>query len=208
MFINLLKVYNIKNMLSYNEVKERKYIILDDQPFEVVSSHVFRKQQRKPVNQTKLRNLINGSIKNHTFHSADNVEEADIERKNIKYLYKRPNRQAGITEFWFCEIDNPGNRFMLDESVIADQQMYLKENSEIEAMLFDEKVIGIKLPIKMDLKVVEAPPAVKGNTANAANKQITLETGLVINAPIFITEGEIIRVNTETGEYTERVKSE
>lgn len=193
-------------MLSYNEVKERKYIIVDDQPFEVVSSHVFRKQQRKPVNQTKLRNLINGSIKNHTFHSADNVEEADIERRNIKYLFKKPNRQAGTTEFWFSESENPSERFMLNESVIADQKLYLKENSEVEAMLFDDNVIGIKLPIKMELKVVEAPPAVKGNTANAANKQITLETGLVINAPIFITEGEIVRVNTETGEYTERVK--
>lgn len=193
-------------MLSYNEVKERKYIIIDDQPFEVVSSHVFRKQQRKPVNQTKLRNLINGSIKNHTFHSADNIEEADIERRNIKYLFRKPNRQAGITEFWFSSIENSGDRFMLPEDVIGDQVKFMKENSEVEAMLFDEKVIGIKLPIKIDLTVVEAPPAVKGNTANAANKQVTLETGLVINAPIFITEGEVIRVNTETGEYTERVK--
>ena len=193
-------------MLSYNEVKERRYIIIDEEPYEVVSSHVFRKQQRKPVNQTKLRNLINGSIKNHTFHSADNVEEAEIERKKIKYIFKKPNRQANTTEYWFSDTDNAQNRFMLDEQMLSGQTGYLKENSEVEALLFDEKIIGIKLPIKIDLKVVEAPPAVKGNTATGANKQITLETGLVINAPIFVTEGEIVRVNTETGEYTERVQ--
>ncbi len=194
-------------MLDYNEVKERKYIILEGQPFEVVSSHIFRKQQRKPVNQTKLRNLINGSIKNHTFHSADNIEEADIERNNIKFLFKKPSRQNNTTEYWFADLEDPSNRFMLDENVISNQKSYLKENNEVEALFFDEKVIGIKLPIKIDLKVVEAPPAVKGNTANAANKQVTLETGLVINAPIFIKEGEILRINTETGEYTERVQN-
>ncbi len=193
-------------MLSYNEVKERKYIILENEPYEVVSSHVFRKQQRKPVNQTKLRNLINGSIKNHTFHSADNIEEAEIERKKIKYIFKKPNRQQNNTEYWFSDINNPQERFMLSEELLSGQTGYLKENSEVEALLFDEKIIGIKLPIKIDLKVVEAPPAVKGNTATGANKQITLETGLVINAPIFVKEGEIVRVNTETGEYTERVQ--
>lgn len=193
-------------MLNYNEIKERKYIVLDEQPFEVVSSHVFSKQKRKPVNQTKLRNLLNGGVKNHTFHSNDVVKQADIERKKIKYLFNKLNHQRGTTEIWFVETDNPANRFMLDESVIGDQIKFMKENSEIDAMLFDEKVIGISLPIKVELLVVDAPPAVKGNTANAASKQITLETGVVINAPIFIMEGEKVRVNTETGEYVERVK--
>jgi elongation factor P len=194
-------------MLSYNEVKERKYIILDNQPFEVVSSHVFRKQQRKPVNQTKLRNMINGNVKNHTFHSADNVEEAEIERKEMKFLYKKLNRQTGKMELWFSKTDNPAERFLLNEEMVGSQINFLKENSVVESLIFDENVIGIKLPIKMELKVTEAPPAVRGNTANAANKQITLETGLVINAPIFITEGDIVRVNTETSEYVERVQN-
>jgi len=194
-------------MLNYNEVKERRYIIVDGDPYEVVSSHVFRKQQRKPVNQTKLRNLINGGIKNHTFHCADNIEEADIERKQIKFLYKKDNRQQNTTELWFCEENNPADRFCLDQDLVGDGIKYLKPNSIVDAMLFDEKVIGVSVPIKVELKVVEAPPAVKGNTSGAANKQITLETGLVINAPIFITEGEIVRVNTETGEYVERVNN-
>jgi elongation factor P len=192
-------------MLNYNEIKERRYIIVDGDPYEVIDSHVFRKQQRKPVNQTKLRNLINGSIRQETFHVNDTVEEADLSKKNIKYLYKKENRQAHLSEFWFCDINNPANRFMLDGDKIGTAQKFMKTNSEVSALVFDEKIIGITLPIKVELKVTEAPPAVRGNTANAANKQITLETGAVINAPIFITEGEIVRVNTETGEYVERV---
>jgi elongation factor P len=90
-------------MLNYNEIKERRYIVMDGDPYEVVSSHVFRKQASKPVNQTKLRNLINGNIKNHTFHSNDVVEQADMERKKIKYLFNKPNRQQGIEEYWFVE---------------------------------------------------------------------------------------------------------
>jgi elongation factor P len=194
-------------MLNYNQIKERKYIILDGEPFEVLSSHVFRKQQRKPVNQTKLRSLVGGGVRNETFHANDTVEEAEIERKKIKYMYQKPNRQLGITEFWFCEVDNPAERFCLEADLIGDQIKFMKENSEVDAMLFDEKIIGISLPIKVELKVTEAPPAVKGNTATGANKQITLESGAVVNAPIFISEGEIVRINTQTGEYVERVNS-
>jgi len=192
-------------MLAYNDVKERKYIVLDGEPYEVLSSHVFRKQQRKPVNQTKLRNLITGSIRNETFHSADSIEEAELDKKKVKYLFKKPNRQAQTTELWFSDVTNPGNRFMIEESVIGPQMAYVKENSEAEALLFEEQIIGIKIPIKVELKVIDAPPAVKGNTTSGANKQITLETGVVINAPIFVNEGDIVRVNTESGEYVERV---
>lgn len=191
-------------MLSYNEIKERKYIVLDNQPYEVLNSHVFRKQQRKPVNQTKLRNLVTGSVRAETFHSTDNVEEADLDKKKIKYLFKKPDRQNDTTEYWFCEIDDPSQRFQLPENVIGDSIKYIKENSEVDALLFNEEIIDIKVPIKVKLKVTEAPPAVKGNTATGANKQVTLETGLVVNAPIFINEGDILVINTEKNEYVER----
>lgn len=191
-------------MLSYNEIKERKYIVLDSQPYEVLSSHVFRKQQRKPVNQTKLRNLVTGSVRAETFHVTDNVEEADLDRKKVKYLFKKPNRQNNTNEYWFCDIDNPSNRFELDENIVGDYIKYIKENSEVDCLLFEDEIIGISVPIKVKLKVVEAPPAVKGNTATGANKQVTLETGLVVNAPIFINEGDTLVINTEKNEYVER----
>lgn len=191
-------------MLNYNEIKERKYIVLDGDPYEVVSSHVFRKQQRKPVNQTKLRNLITGSVRAETFHVTDTVEQADLERKKIKFIFKKPNRQNNTDDFWFCEIDNSGNRFELSDKIVGDNYKFMKENSEVDALLFNDEIIGIGVPIKVALKVTDAPPAVKGNTATGANKQITLETGLVINAPIFIEEGETVVINTDKSEYVER----
>jgi len=193
-------------MLSYNEIKERKYIVLGDEPYEVISSHVFRKQQRKPVNQTKLRNLISGSVRAETFHSTDTVKEADMEYSKVKYLFKKLNRQNNTNDYWFCDVTNPSNRFELGGTVLGDKMKFVKENSEVDSLLFNDEIIGIKLPIKVSLKVSEAPPAVRGNTATGANKQITLETGLVVNAPIFIEEDESVIINTDKSEYIERAK--
>lgn len=187
-------------MLDYSEIKEKKYIVLDGDPYEVLSSHVFRKQQRKPVNDTKLRNLITGKVTERSFHQSEKVEEADISKKTIKYLYN--NRG----EWWFCEESDPSKRFKLPQELVGDQGKFLKENSLVDGLLFNDEIIGLKLPIKVELKVTEAPPAVKGNTAQGGNKQVTLETGAIISAPLFINEGDIIRVNTETGTYTERAE--
>jgi elongation factor P len=185
-------------MLEYNEITQRKYILLDDEPFEVIDSHVFRKQQRKPVNQTKLRSLITGRIMERSFHQSEKVHEADLFTKKIKYLYT--NRG----EYWFCEENDPSKRFKLEEAMLGSQIAFLKPNSLVDALVFDENIIGVKMPIKVELKVVEAPPAVRGDTAKGGNKQIKLETGAVINAPLFINEGDVIRINTETGQYVER----
>lgn len=185
-------------MLDYNEIVQRKYIVLEGDPYEVVSSHVFRKQQRKPVNQTKLKNLITGKVTEISFHQSEKVEEADIARKNIKYLYENKG------ELWFCEEKDPSKRFSLPAEII-DGAKFMKQNSIVDAKVFADKIIEVTLPIKVELKVVEAPPAVKGNTSSGANKTVVLETGATINVPIFIKEGDILRINTESGEYTERV---
>ncbi len=186
-------------MLEYNQITEKKFIELDGQPYEVLSSHVFRKQQRKPVNATKLKNLITGKVTERSFHVSEKVEEADLENSEIKYLYNNKG------EFWFCEKDDPSKRFNLPESLIGPQSKFMKENMDLTALVFNDEIIGVKIPIKMELEVKEAAPAVKGNTAQGALKQVVLETGATINAPLFINEGDVLRVNTETGEYTERV---
>lgn len=186
-------------MLEYNEITLRKYIIFEGEPYEVLDAHVFRKQQRKPVNATKLRNLISGRIVEHSFHVSDKVNEADIDSKNVKFLYTNKG------EYWFCDENNPANRFKLDEALLGNAMKFIKPNSIVEALVFDEKIFGVKLPIKVELKVTEAPDAVRGDTAKGGNKLITLETGVSINAPMFVKEGDIVRVNTETGEYAERV---
>lgn len=186
-------------MLEYNEITLRKYIIFENEPYEVLASHVFRKQQRKPVNATKLRNLISGRIVEHSFHVSDKAEEAEIETKKVKYMYFNKG------EFWFCDDKDASNRFKLEESVLGVAIKFIKTSSVVDALVFEDKIFGVKLPIKVDLKVTEAPNAVRGDTAKGGNKLITLETGVSITAPMFVKEGDIVRVNTETGEYAERV---
>lgn len=186
-------------MLEYNEILPKRVILLDGEPYEVLDAHVFRKQQRKPVNQTKLRHLITGKVTEQAFHVSEKVPEADLSTKNVKYLYT--NRG----EWWFCDEKNPSDRFMLAEETIGLGAKFLKPNSLVEALIFNEEVIGLKLPIKVELKVTEAPPAVKGDTRQGGSKQIQLETGAVINAPLFINEGDVVRINTTLGEYVERV---
>ncbi len=186
-------------MLEYNEIKEGKIIIFGGEPYEVISSHVFRKQQRKPVNAAKLRNVISGRIVENSFHVSKKVEEADITKRELKYLYNNKG------EFWFCEPSDLSKRFKLPEEMVGMASKFMRENMLIDAMEFDEKIIGLKLPIKMDLKVVEAHPAVKGNTAQGATKEVVLETGATLQVPMFIKEGDTVRVNTETASYTDRV---
>ncbi len=191
--------YILEPMLDYNEATVHKYIIYENEPWEVIASHVFRKQQRKPVNAVKLRNLITGRITEVSFHVSDKIEEADIDKKEVKYLYN--NRG----EWLFCEANDPSKRFPLPEEMIGGGSKFLKPNTIVDAMLFDEKIIGIKMPIKMELKVVEAHEATRGNTAQGATKSVKLETGAEIQVPMFIKEGDVVRVNTETGDYTDRV---
>lgn len=186
-------------MLEYNEITPKKIIVYGENPCEVLESHVARTQQRKPQNQTKLRDLLSGKVFSATFHSSDKVAEAETETKKIKYLYTNKG------ESWFSDAEDPSNRFSLKPSIIAGKEIFLKTNMIIDALYFDEKVIGISLPIKMDFIVKESAPAVKGNTVQGGTKQVVLETGATINVPMFINEGDVIRVNTETGEYTERV---
>lgn len=196
-------------MLEYSEILERKYIIFNNEPYEVLTSHVFRKQQRKPVNATKLRNMITGKITEQSFHQSEKVEEADITTKEAKFLYKNKG------EFWFVDPKDPAKRFKIEETLIGPQAKFLKPNSIAEVLVFksdndDEDsegmMIGTKLPIKVELKVTDAPPAMKGDTATGGSKQITLETGAIINAPLFVNENDTVIVNTETGEYVERAK--
>jgi len=186
-------------MLEYNEVVERKYIVLDGQPYEVLSSHVFRKQQRKPVNATKLKNLITGKVTEYSFHVSEKVEQAEIESREIKYLY------ANKGEYWFCLPEEPGNRFKFTEDKIGRQITLLKPNTIISQLMFGEQTTGFKFPAMVELKVTEAPPNIKGDSATGGTKIIVLETGATINAPLFVNEGDVVKINVETGEYKERI---
>ena len=189
-------------MLLYNEIKERKYIKLDGAPYEVLSSHVFRKQQRKPVNQTKLKNLLTNKVIERSFHQNEKVEEAEIPSKEIKFLYT--NKKNG--EFWFSDAQDPKQRFFITETILGDKHRFLKGNEVYEGLFFNDEIMGVKFPVKIEVAVTEAPPGEKGNTAQGGTKQVVLETGATLNVPLFINEGDTIRVNTDTGEYVERAE--
>ncbi len=187
-------------VLSYNEITLKKVIIHEGDPCLVIASHVFRKQQRKPVNNTKLKNLKSGRLLEVTFHQNETAEEAELETKTITYIYKKPG------EYWFHIAGKPAERFFLSEDLVGEQGRFLKERSDIDAVVFDDEVIALKFPIKMDLKVTEAMEAVKGNTSSGALKEVTVETGATLMVPMFINTGDIISINTETGDYSERVE--
>lgn len=196
----LVSKYNTVAVLSYNQITLKKVIIHDGEPYQVLASHVFRKQQRKPVNITKLKNLKSGRVVEITFHQNETAEEADLETKSATFIFKKP------AEYWFHTAGKPAERFFLSEDLIGDQGRFMKERTDYDMVLFDEEVIGVKIPIKVELKVTEAMDAVKGNTSSGAQKEVTLETGATIMAPMFINEGDIVSINTDSGEYSERVE--
>lgn len=187
-------------VLSYNEILSKSIINYNGEPYEVLSAHIFRMQQRKPVNQTKLRHLISGKVTEISFHQNETVTEADIGRMQANYLYT--NRG----ESWFAEKGNPKNRFSFPEDVVRDKIQWIVPNSEVEILTYEEKPMTVKIPVKVDLEVKEAPPAVKGNTVTGGNKLATLTTGAKVNVPLFINAGDIVRINTDSGDYTERVE--
>src|SRR3989344_2139254 len=133
-------------MLAYNEILPKKLILVDGEPYEVVSAWVFRKQQRKPVNQTKLRNLKTGSISEVTFHQPDKIEEAETESKTAVFIYERNG------EWFFHEAGKPQNRFSIDDGKIGSAGKFLKPNTEVQTLWFEGEMIQVRLPIKMDLK--------------------------------------------------------
>ena len=187
-------------VLSYNEILPKTIITYNGAPYEVLSAHIFRMQKRKPVNQTKLRNLVTGQVLEISFHSSETADEAETERMQAVYLYSNQK------ESWFAEEGNPQNRFSFPAEAVQDQVQWLAPNSVVEVLTYEEKPMTIKIPVKVELAVKEAPPAVKGNTVSGGTKLATLSTGAKVNVPLFINEGDIVRINTDSGEYTERVE--
>lgn len=187
-------------MLDLTEVKKGMIIQIDNEPYEVLEARFLKLQKQRPNLQTKLKNLITGKVIERTFHTSDEIKEADIERIQVKFLY------AHRGEYWFCEVDNPSKRFKLDEKILGDKKNFLKKDLVITAFKFNDKIVNISLPLKMNFKVIEAPPGIKGNTEQSIYKFVTIETGAQVKVPLFIKEGDIICINTETGEYVERVE--
>ena len=186
--------------IEYNNVTAKKTVTMDGDPYLVLESAISKKDRQKASNNVRMKNLRTGQVISKTLHQSDVFEEADITKRDVKYLYT--NRG----EYWFCEPDNPGARFSLDEETVGHLEHFVTENSIVQAIVYDEQIMSVITPIKVELKVKEAPEAVKGNTSSGATKEATLETGFTLQVPQFINEGDVVAVNTETGQYSERVE--
>lgn len=187
-------------MLSYTDLKPGIVFIKDGQPYTVLDYQHVKKQRGKPIVQIKIKNLISGKVADYTAHQNDKFEEAEIKKEPAKFIYSHRG------EFWFRDPKDPSQRFSMKENKVGEKQYYLKENLEISIIKLKGEIIDLELPVKVDLKITEAPPNIKGNTAEGGTKTVITETGLKVKAPIFIERGDVIRINTQTGEYTERVE--
>ncbi|MBM3251148.1 MAG: elongation factor P [Candidatus Nealsonbacteria bacterium] len=187
-------------MLDHTQLKKGVKIILDGQPYEILKSMPLKKAQRRVVIQTKIKNLINGNVFDRNFHQGDIFEEAELNKFQVKFLYSHKDK------FVFCEENNPSKRFDLKKEQVGDIANFLKLNQIVDGLIFDEKIINISLPVKIQLAVQETPPGIKGDTAQGGTKIAILETGAQISVPLFIEPGDLIEINTETSEYVRRIE--
>ncbi len=186
------------SVLDFSDLKGTGQIIkYNNEPYQVIWSNFMRTAQRKPVIQTKLRNLISGKVMEYSFKYGEKIEGADVLKRKAQFLY---NDDEGAH---FMDPESYEN-FVVPKALVADQQGFLKEGMDTTIVFFEEKAIGLDLPVKIDLKVIETASGVKGDTATGGTKPATLETGHVVNVPLFIKEGDVVRVDTRSGDYVER----
>jgi elongation factor P len=186
------------SVLDFSDLKGTGQIIkYNGEPYQIIWSNFMRTAQRKPVIQTKMRNLITGKVMEYSFKYGEKVEGADVMRKKMQFLYA----DGGGASFMDPE---SYETIVLPRELVEDQIKFLKEGTDTMVIFFEEKAIGLDLPIKIDLKVTETAMGVKGDTATGGTKPATLETGHVVNVPLFIKEGDVVRVDTRNGAYVER----
>jgi elongation factor P len=185
-------------MISYSELKKGQRVIYKNQPHEIIEAVSMFKGRGHSTTQAKLKNLVTGKIIFENFHPADTFDEADLKKITVKFVYSNQDK------FVFSKEDN--KRFELTAEQLGSNAKFLKPNQELEGLVFNEEIVNVSLPIKVNLKIDFAPPGVKGDRASGGNKMVTLETGAEIAVPLFVEQGDVIEVNTEKEEYVRRVK--
>ncbi len=186
-------------MYTITDLKPGRAITLDGQPYIVVSSQFGRKSQSKANMQCKLKNLKTGAVVAKNFQGSEKIEEADVGFKKVQFLYG--SDEQGYT---FMNLDDY-DQFVLQAETVEAIRPFLSEGLEVDAMMYDGHPIGIQMPSTVVLTIKETIPGVRGDTATGGGKPATTDTGLQVTVPLFVNEGEKIKVNTETGEYMERV---
>lgn len=205
-------------MLTINDLKSKLVIMIDGAPYRVLEvKHLHMGRGGSSV-QTRIRNLATGQTFSRNFKPADTFAQADIEKRELVFLYghrgeyvfaPKPSAAAGAPAEGLGAVKGkPSERVMLDARQVGDAARWLKPQTPVIALVLDGAILSITVPIKMDFKVTAAPPGLRGDTVSGTTKAVTTETGEKIQTPLFVNEGDVIRINTETGEYAERVSKE
>jgi elongation factor P len=186
-------------MYTITDLKPGRAITLDGEPFIVLASQFGRKSQSQANMQCKLKNLKTGSIIARNFQGSEKIEPADVGYRHVQYLYAGQGTRA------FMDLQTY-DQFELPDETVGEGVQFLVDGMEVDALMYEEKPIGIKLPVTVILEVKETMPGLRGDTAQGGSKPATLSSGAVINVPLFINEGDKIKVNTESMEYVERAQ--
>lgn len=184
-------------MISTSDFKNGLTIKVEGQLFQIVEFQHVKPGKGGAFVRTKLRRLDTGNVLERTFRAGDKVEDAFIEYKKLQFLY------ASGDEYHFIE-QQTYEQFQLVADHLGEVIHYLKENMVVTASFYEGKLMNVEPPIFVELKVVEAEPGLKGDTAKSGTKSVKLETGYVIQAPLFIQTGDLLKIDTRTGEYVER----
>lgn len=189
------------------ELKPGRAVIVDGDPYLITWSQFSKSARQGGVMATKMKNLKTGSVIQKTFQGNDKLEPADVGYRKVQYLY--PSTSLGTGEgndtYAFMDLQSY-DQFDLQADVVGDAIDFLVEGQECDAMVFEELPIAINVPSTVEIAVTETIPGVKDDTATGGTKPATLESGLVVNVPLFINEGDTVKVNTDTKEYMSRVE--
>ncbi len=184
---------------STNEFRGGLKIILDGDPYAIVENEFVKPGKGQAFNRVKVRNLKTGRVTDRTFKSGDSVEAADVVEREMQYLYSDG-------EFWHFMVPDTFEQYPAGQAAVGDAEQWLKEQDKCVVTLWNDVPLDVEAPNFVELKIVETDPGLRGDTAQGGVKPAKLETGAVVRVPLFIEEGEVIRVDTRKGEYVARVK--
>jgi len=186
-------------MYESGDLRKGLKMEIDGDPYVIVQFDFVKPGKGQALYKCRLKNMLTGAQFDRTFRSGEKFQEANLEENQMEYLYTDGD------QYCFMDTSNYEQTF-LNKELIGDSKHFLKDNTVCNVLLFKERPIGISLPIFMNLKIKKADPWVKGDTASGDTKPATLETGYALQVPPFIEEGELVKIDTRTGEYVERVK--
>ncbi len=185
--------------ISTNEFRAGVKILLDGDPYTIVENEMVKPGKGQAFNRVRVRNLKTGRVIERTFKSGESVEGADVVEMDMQYLY-----QDG--DFWHFMVPDSFEQYTAGKAAVGDGAIWLKDGTVVIVTLFNNVPLVVTPPPHIELKVVETDPGVRGDTATGGQKPAKLETGAVVRVPLFINEGEVVRVDTRTGEYISRAK--